>query len=130
MRKQEHLHTPPFPTIQAWDRDYYCPPEPPAPPIPLPRLTFGTVLMGLSRLFRHLYGIHLRPVKPIAGEVWHSDVHKLEVVDEEKGVIGLVCAVVAWLEAICGIIVGTTLFVELLIVPADDDHDVYAIEET
>ena len=84
MRKQEHLHTPPFPTIQAWDRDYYCPPEPPAPPIPLPRLTFGTVLMGLSRLFRHLYGIHLRPVKPIAGEVWHSDVHKLEVVDEEK----------------------------------------------
>ncbi|KAL1683770.1 mitochondrial intermediate peptidase mitochondrial precursor [Schizophyllum commune] len=92
MRKQEHLHTPPFPTIQAWDRDYYCPPEPPAPPIPLPRLTFGTVLMGLFRLFRHLYGIHLRPVKPIAGEVWHSDVHKLEVVDEEKGVIGLIYA--------------------------------------
>ncbi|TRM66100.1 mitochondrial intermediate peptidase mitochondrial precursor [Schizophyllum amplum] len=76
----------------AWDRDYYCPPEPPAPPIPLPRLTFGTVLMGLSRLFRHLYGINLRPVKPLSGEVWHPDVHKLEVMDEEKGVIGHIYA--------------------------------------
>ncbi|KAI3622613.1 mitochondrial intermediate peptidase (MIP) [Moniliophthora roreri] len=92
LRKQTHLNLPSLPTIQAWDRDFYCPPEPPAPPIPLPPLTVGTVFMGLSRLFKHLYGISLRPVVPESGEVWHSDVCKLEVVDEDKGVIGWIYA--------------------------------------
>jgi intermediate peptidase len=87
-RKQAHLNSPSLPVIQAWDRDFYCPPEPPAPPIALPPLTLGTVFMGLSRLFRHLYGISLQPVGVTSGEVWHSDVTKLEVVDEQKGVIG------------------------------------------
>ncbi|KAF7311072.1 Mitochondrial intermediate peptidase [Mycena chlorophos] len=91
-RKQLHLNTPPLPVIQAWDRDFYCPPEPPAPPIALPPLTLGTVFMGLSRLFRHLYGISLRPVSVAAGEVWHPDVTKLEVVDEQRGVIGWIYA--------------------------------------
>lgn len=88
MRKQAHLNTSPFPIIQAWDRDFYCPPEPPAPPIALPPLTLGTVFMGLSRLFRHIYGVTLRPTETAPGEVWHPDVYKLEVVDEEKGIIG------------------------------------------
>ncbi|KAJ7446469.1 mitochondrial intermediate peptidase [Mycena galericulata] len=92
MRKQAHLNTQPFPIIQAWDRDFYCPPEPPAPPIALPPLTLGIVFMGLSRLLRHLYGVSLRPVGVTSGEVWHPDVTKLEVVDEEKGVIGWVYA--------------------------------------
>ncbi|KAJ3866106.1 mitochondrial intermediate peptidase [Lentinula novae-zelandiae] len=92
LRKQEHLNTPPFPIIQAWDRDFYCPPEPPAPPISLPPLTLGTVFMALSRLFRHLYGISLRPVHAASGEVWHTDVQKLEVVDETQGVIGWIYA--------------------------------------
>ena len=35
---------PTFNTHHAWDRDYYCPPEAPTPPIPLPPLTLGTVL--------------------------------------------------------------------------------------
>ncbi|KAJ7103343.1 mitochondrial intermediate peptidase [Mycena belliarum] len=91
-RKQVHLNLPTLPVIQAWDRDFYCPPEPPAPPIALPPLTLGTVFMGLSRLFRHLYGISLRPVDVTSGEVWHSDVTKLEVVDEQKGVIGWIYA--------------------------------------
>lgn len=88
LRKQAHLKTQSLPVIQAWDRDFYCPPEPPAPPIPLPPLTLGTVFMGLSRLFQHLYGISLRPTAVASGEVWHPDVHKLEVVDEEIGVLG------------------------------------------
>ncbi|KIY51293.1 mitochondrial intermediate peptidase [Fistulina hepatica ATCC 64428] len=92
MRKQEHLKTPPLPTIQAWDRNYYCPPEPPAPPIPLPPLTLGTIFMTLSRLFTHLYGISLRPAPTAPGEVWHFDVQKLEVVDEDRGVIGWIYA--------------------------------------
>ncbi|KAL0951533.1 hypothetical protein HGRIS_008217 [Hohenbuehelia grisea] len=92
MRKQSHLNTPPFPIIQAWDRDFYCPPEPPAPPIPLPPLTLGTVFAALSRLLRHLYGISLRPAESKPGETWHTDVHKLEVIDEEAGLIGWVYA--------------------------------------
>lgn len=92
LRKQAHHQMSTLPIIQAWDRDFYCPAEPPAPPIPLPPLTPGTVFMGLSRLFQHLYGISLRPVIPASGEVWHSDVQKLEVVDEEKGIIGWIYA--------------------------------------
>lgn len=92
MRKQAHLNTPPFPTIQAWDRDYYCPPEPPAPPISLPPLTLGTVFMALSRLFQALYGISLRLAETSSGEVWHTDVRKLEVIDEDRGVLGWIYA--------------------------------------
>jgi intermediate peptidase len=91
-RKQAHHGLSSLPTIQAWDRDFYCPPEPPAPPIPLPPLTLGTVFMGLSRLFQHLYGISLRPTNSAPGEVWHADVHKLEVVDEDRGIIGWIYA--------------------------------------
>lgn len=91
-RKQAHLNTSSPPTIQAWDRDYYCPPEPPAPPVSLPPLTLGTVFMGLSRLFRNLYGITLRLANVAPGETWHADVRKLEVVDEQSGVIGWIYA--------------------------------------
>ncbi|KAF8807825.1 mitochondrial intermediate peptidase [Phlegmacium glaucopus] len=89
-RKQAYQGLSFLPTIKAWDRDFYCPPEPPAPPIPLPPLTLGTVFMGLSRLFQHLYGISLQPAESASGEVWHADVRKLEVVDEDKGIIGWV----------------------------------------
>ncbi|KAF9074802.1 mitochondrial intermediate peptidase [Rhodocollybia butyracea] len=92
LRKQEHLKTRTSPVIQAWDRDFYCPPEPPAPPVSLPPLTLGTVFMALSRLFRHLYGISLRPIHASPGEVWHTDVQKLEVVDENRGIIGWIYA--------------------------------------
>jgi intermediate peptidase len=91
-RKQGHLNTKPNPVIQPWDRDYYCPPEPPAPPIPLPRLTLGTVFMGLSRLFKHLYGVTLRPANVVPGQVWHPDVRKLEVVDEDNEILGFIYA--------------------------------------
>lgn len=91
-RKQSHLATTPLPTIQAWDRDYYCPPEPPAPPVSLPPLTLGTVFMALSRLFQSLYGVSLRLSEPNPGEAWHSDVRKLEVIDEELGILGWIYA--------------------------------------
>ena len=103
MRKQAHLKSSSEQIIQAWDRDYYCPPEPPAPPIPLPPLTLGTVFMGLSRLFKHLYGVSLRPADVVPGEVWHTDVHKLEVVDEDAGVLGWIYAdLFARREKSCG----------------------------
>ncbi|EIW87040.1 mitochondrial intermediate peptidase [Coniophora puteana RWD-64-598 SS2] len=92
VRKQAHLNASTLPIIQAWDRDFYCPPEPRLPPVALPPLTLGRTIMALSRLFKHMYGISLRHVKVEPGEVWHSDVHKLEVVDEDHGVIGWIYA--------------------------------------
>ncbi|TBU49921.1 mitochondrial intermediate peptidase [Dichomitus squalens] len=92
IRKQAHLKTTPYPIIQPWDRDYYCPPEPPVPPLSLPPLTLGTVFMALSRLFHALYGISLRLSNVSPGEVWHTDVRKLEVVDETLGVLGWIYA--------------------------------------
>ena len=88
LRKRADLKSDILPVIQAWDRDYYCPPEPPAPSIPLPPLTLGTVFQALSRLFQSLYGVTLRPVELSPGEVWHPDVEKLEVVDETDGLLG------------------------------------------
>lgn len=58
MRKEAHLGTPPFPTIQAWDRDYFS----------------------------------LRLSEVSSGEVWHTDVRKLEVVDEKLGILGWIYA--------------------------------------
>jgi len=92
LRKKTHHGLSSLPIIQAWDRDFYCPPEPPAPPIPLPPLTLGTVFMCLSRLFQHLYGISLRSADCVPGEVWHADVCKLEVVDQDEGIIGWIYA--------------------------------------
>ncbi|KAI0054712.1 mitochondrial intermediate peptidase, partial [Artomyces pyxidatus] len=92
VRKQTHLDAGSFPIIQAWDRDYYCPPEPPAPPLPLPSLTLGTVFQALSRLFQSIYGISLRAVDVAPGEVWHGDVRKFEVVDERDGLLGWIYA--------------------------------------
>ena len=48
--------------------------------------------MALSRLFKHLYGITLRPADTLPGEVWHPDVRKLEVIDEDAGLIGWIYA--------------------------------------
>lgn len=48
--------------------------------------------MALSRLFTSLYGISLRLADVTYGEVWHTDVRKLEVVDEEAGVLGVIYA--------------------------------------
>ncbi|KAI1783072.1 mitochondrial intermediate peptidase [Ganoderma leucocontextum] len=48
--------------------------------------------MALSRLFRSLYGVSLRLCEVSPGEVWHTDVRKLEVVDEELGVLGWIYA--------------------------------------
>lgn len=58
----------------------------------LPPLTLGTVFMGLSRLFQNIYGISLRLADVTPGEVWHGDVRKLEVVDEDTGVLGWIYA--------------------------------------
>ncbi|KAF8581654.1 mitochondrial intermediate peptidase [Ramaria rubella] len=86
--KQAHLQLADPPRVYAWDRDAFMPPARPSPPIALAALTPGKTFCGLSRLFYHLYGISFRPAEILKGEVWHSDVQKLEVLHEDEGVIG------------------------------------------
>lgn len=84
-----------FPPMNAWDRDYftekYMNSLAPASLSPLaPYFSTGTVMRGLSRLFSRLYGISFRPAAVAEGEVWHPSVRRLDVVDENEGLIGVI----------------------------------------
>lgn len=50
----------------------------------------GTVVAGLSKLFKSIYGIELRPVPVQPGETWADDVRKFEVVSEDEGIVGII----------------------------------------
>ncbi|KAK4151955.1 hypothetical protein C8A00DRAFT_16686 [Chaetomidium leptoderma] len=78
--------------LDPWDKDYY------SDLIRRPlRLTgrqgdflshyfsLGVVMQGLSRLFTKLYGIRLVPRQPLAGETWHPDVRRLDVISDTDG---------------------------------------------
>ena len=45
-------------------------------------LSVGNVMEGLSSLFHRLYGVRLVPCETKIGEVWHPDVRRLDVHDE------------------------------------------------
>jgi mitochondrial intermediate peptidase len=81
--------------INAWDRDFYTlenfPGQSSVSRHPSP-LSIGSVFRGLSQLFSRLYGISLRVADTAPGETWHSDVKKLEVLDEDAGVMGWIYA--------------------------------------
>ncbi|KAK3984153.1 hypothetical protein QBC44DRAFT_337512 [Cladorrhinum sp. PSN332] len=47
--------------------------------------SLGVVMQGLSRLFERLYGIRLKPAKPLRGETWHPDVRRLDVISDTEG---------------------------------------------
>ncbi|CAK7567376.1 MAG: Mitochondrial intermediate peptidase [Sporothrix epigloea] len=47
--------------------------------------SLGTVMQGLSRLFQRLYGIRFVPRETPAGETWHPDVRRLDVVSDTDG---------------------------------------------
>ncbi|WBW71059.1 mitochondrial intermediate peptidase Oct1 [Schizosaccharomyces osmophilus] len=53
-------------------------------------LTVGTVIQGLSRLFNSLYGLRFVPAEVMPGEIWDSDVRKLNVMDEKNSLIGVI----------------------------------------
>lgn len=88
--KQQHLKLDSRPTINVWDRDFYA--ERVARVMASAAsanlssfFSLGTCLQGFSRLCSRLYGVSLVPVEPSPGEVWHPDVRKLEIVDEDEG---------------------------------------------
>ena len=53
---------------------------------------------GLNLIFQSLYGVSLDPVESEPGEVWESDVQKLEVRHETEGVLGYIYCDFYWRE--------------------------------
>lgn len=49
----------------------------------------GTVIKGLSILFNRLYGIRFVPRGALPGEVWHSDVRRLDVLNDKGELIAV-----------------------------------------
>ncbi|QPG73349.1 hypothetical protein FOA43_000659 [Brettanomyces nanus] len=50
----------------------------------------GTVVAGLSNLFKAIYGIELHPKPVKRREIWSDDVRKFEVVSEDEGLVGII----------------------------------------
>ncbi|KAJ2612703.1 Mitochondrial intermediate peptidase [Coemansia sp. RSA 1365] len=66
-----------------WDRDYWIGKQREgALPSMSHYFSLGRVVLGLSRVFKNLYGVELRAVTPQPGEIWHPEVRKLEVVED------------------------------------------------
>ncbi|KAK0618115.1 hypothetical protein B0T17DRAFT_324205 [Bombardia bombarda] len=78
-------------SIDPWDKDYYS-------SLIRERMksaykdedlrlyfSVGTVMQGLSRLFKKLYGLRLVPKELRAGETWHPDVRRLDVISDIDG---------------------------------------------
>ncbi|KAK2072896.1 hypothetical protein P8C59_007222 [Phyllachora maydis] len=47
--------------------------------------SLGTVMQGISRICTQLYGIRFVPRETAAGETWHQDVRRLDVVSDTDG---------------------------------------------
>lgn len=52
-----------------------------------PYFSLGCCMDGLNEIFRALYGVYLETEDVKAGEVWHADVVKLAVKEEEGGTL-------------------------------------------
>ncbi|KAJ2596737.1 Mitochondrial intermediate peptidase [Coemansia sp. RSA 1722] len=79
--------------VYPWDRDYLVSRQQMdngALPSLMPYFSLGRVVLGLSRVFKSLYGVELRAVTPQPGEIWHPEVRKLEVIDEDNQLLGVV----------------------------------------
>ncbi|GBC37624.2 mitochondrial intermediate peptidase [Rhizophagus irregularis DAOM 181602=DAOM 197198] len=93
--KQLYTESETLPTVYAWDRYFYAERikfsslTQPVTSIS-PYFSVGSVIQGLSRLFSRLYGISFEPAEIMPGEVWHDDVRKLEVIDEQEGKVGTI----------------------------------------
>ena len=82
--------------IEAWDREYYRAQQAKQqraqsrrPDFMSAYFSLGTVMQGLSRLFRHLYGVRFEPAEISPSEAWNSDVRRLNIIDEKEGHIAV-----------------------------------------
>jgi intermediate peptidase len=80
------------PKVNAWDREYYMQIYNASHPTTtnMPHFSVGSVIQGLSRLFKHLYGVEFEHAPLQSGESWHDQVRKLDVICEREGKIGTI----------------------------------------
>lgn len=80
------------PTVNAWDREYYMQMYSASHPLTttMPYFSVGSVIQGLSHLFKHLYGVEFKYAPLQSGEAWHDHVRKLDVICEQEGKIGTI----------------------------------------
>ncbi|KAJ1917724.1 Mitochondrial intermediate peptidase [Mycoemilia scoparia] len=79
--------------LWSWDQDFLMSrsmQSQAALPSLSPFFSLGRVVVGLSKLFQCLYGIRFRPAVPRPGELWHPEVRKLEAVDEDDRLVGII----------------------------------------
>ncbi|OLL22637.1 Mitochondrial intermediate peptidase [Neolecta irregularis DAH-3] len=81
--------------LNAWDRDYYATQYLESQNMHSESslssfFSVGTVIQGLSRLFSRLYGIRFVPSEISPGEVWSSQVQRLDVICSRDGLIGVI----------------------------------------
>ncbi|CAO0790864.1 unnamed protein product [Mucor circinelloides] len=90
--KQQDLRLSYLPTVNAWDRDYYMQmySASQSSPSNMPYFSVGSVIQGLSKLFKHLYGVEFEHAPLKSGEAWHEHVRKLDVICEQEGKIGTI----------------------------------------
>ncbi|KAJ1942906.1 Mitochondrial intermediate peptidase, partial [Linderina macrospora] len=91
--KVSHTKADPNTLVYPWDREYYVGKQMMdrgALPSLSQYFSLGRVVMGLSRVFKSLYGVELRAAMPRPGEIWHPEVRKLEVVDENGQLLGII----------------------------------------
>lgn len=55
-----------------------------------PYFSIGACMEGLNILTRSLYGVELKSVPVLSGEVWANNIHKLAVIDEAEGTLGYI----------------------------------------
>ncbi|KAG7730639.1 hypothetical protein KL933_000434 [Ogataea haglerorum] len=95
LAKSLNIQTDPIKEIRPWDREYLASKY-------LSRqkssciedisayFSLGTVVQGLSDLFKSIYGIELRPAKVQPGEVWEPSVRKFEATSDKDGLVGII----------------------------------------
>ncbi|KAF7731691.1 Mitochondrial intermediate peptidase [Apophysomyces ossiformis] len=92
MMRAEQLDS--LPVVDAWNRDYYMQmhnaSDASSNRMAAPYFSIGSVIQGLSTLFKHLYGVQFEAAHLLPGESWHEDVRKLNVICEREGKIGTI----------------------------------------
>lgn len=55
-----------------------------------PYFSLGSCMDGLNYLTQELYGITLKSVPVLSGEVWAENIHKLAVIDKDETILGYI----------------------------------------
>lgn len=91
--KSQLVHDDDAPGIRACDRPYYSNFALAGTPSVEgfeQYFSVGNCFDGLTLVTERVFGVAMKVVAPVDGEVWHNDVRKLEIVHETEGLLGVI----------------------------------------